>query len=232
MEIQQQDGKYEKPEEPKLDDIPLELRTSILAQKNEEYRVLRQEVIAYIGSIRTILTVAASLIVGEIAAGVAIYKLNQSASTSAAYLLLSVPLTMLLMGIFTSLCALYMHNIANYIREQVEIPIEQLLGKDYRNWLTTIGSKIDQNHNYKVMGWEQWNEKHSLTSGGWMLLTVLTVIILVLVISGIGLYFGIQGGWDLSNTINAAVFLIALPIVLAGFLYKKVRKKFSRLLTN
>lgn len=154
----------------------------ILAQKNEEYRALRGELLSYQHQIVAITSVIMILIGAEFAGA---FTLRHPVLSSI-ILLLIFPCTLFLLTMIWWIALSNTKGIANYIRDSIEKPIQDLLGDAYNNWL----GKDDQSD--LIMGWETNLKKlrESLSTKRAIWASVFMVAILMLVFSiGAGSYF-------------------------------------------
>lgn len=118
-------------------------KTMILAQKSEEYKALRAEVVSFQGGIMTGTAVIGALAGAEITTAFYVFK----PIVSGIIFLLIFPITFLILISMWIIVSANAKRISKYICDSIEGPVQKLLGNAYTNWLGTGQTAY-------VMGWE------------------------------------------------------------------------------
>ena len=138
----------------------------IITIKMTEYKALRQDLDEYIKIGGVILTIVTLLVSAEIGVWLKLLAdlYGTDSPTNGAILLvgslfaLVIPYTILFAGLLMSVSIMGVRKIAYYVFKAIEEPIQQLLIKEYSNWLNNAGSLVDGESKF-VMGWESWIRK-------------------------------------------------------------------------
>ncbi len=204
-----------------------DIRERILVQKTEEYSALRQEITNYFGTFRTVTTMGVILITAEVAGGLSALGIENKLLAGIVFLF--IPWTLFLVGLFFGIITLHVRDVTNYIYTCIEVPVEKLLGDEYRKWLGEVGQETSPTRD-KVMGWENWVIGYSPTRGGWAVFTIAIVIVSIIMVLGIlpGVMLLNEHGWSIW-TILLAILLIVPPIVLGIYQFTRVRRYWTEL---